>query len=940
MPLRWKYLLLILLSTFFPVLALAAASDTMSFAPPASDISVAFLGNLFGLVDGVLHGTGSQIMGAMFTVFNAAVLGLGGIVMMYIILVSTMNTAHEGQMLGQKWSSIWVPVRATIGLSFLIPKTSGYCLMQIFVMWVVLQGVGVADKIWSGALDYLNDGGVIVQANMAPAVSTSADNFEVLTGAANMLYGQVCMVALQKQLETLRTGYLAAKEKGSGACSGSPISTLVSFCGESVPEFADTVDPLTAYNDASDTATSFSVQMPNITDSSSIYASLSGICGVINWNAVASSDSLSAADAQQKQDSRAAAVEQMYLDLLPTAKSIVNNDPQINTDAATTDMASAIGVNQLGVPQDSNGAICTGGDCPYWGADVSISEPVLLAGTELQNAVADYNAIMASALKLISDDSNIDTSVDEREFINKAKASGWIKAGSYFFQLAVLNGSSASSTTTDSDTGLSNNTMSSTGAITSAFGGNSCAGRYQKLCEFFTLNAVAAVQQVASLLDGTGLDGGSAALMTPPKYSNGVTAQTGAASTTVFGYAANAALITLADQAGASTTVDVTASSNWSTPTSSYEPVGISFNCSGTKNWGAIGKCMFNNIVKNFWGSLIRPLLDDFLVAMKDAMTNITDIFIIKPMTGFILIFQNGIDILTTEGINPVIALAKMGQAYIDFSMDVYVALAIAAIPGSFFPPFYALFMCAAPIFFAWEGIMIGIGFTTTYFVPFLPYMIFTFGAIAWLIIVIESMVAAPIVALGIAHPEGHDALGKSEAGFMILLNVFLRPGMMIIGYIAGISLSFVGIWVMSSGFNEGLSYMQSNEMWGAIDAGKYRLTKIAWTKYFGMFFAALLYTMLYLTIVQQSFTLIAVLPDKILRWIGGQQESVGQDAHKWGDEAKGKIGEAGTKTGDAGSAATKGMVGGIGDSAKFIKDKGKAAFGGGNATSKGTKKE
>ena len=175
MSLRWKRFFLTLFSVFFPILALAADdSGTMSFAPPASDISVTFLGNIFGVVDGVLHGTGSQIMGTMFGVFNAAVLALGGIVIMYIILVSTMNTAHEGQMLGQKWSSIWVPVRATIGLSFLIPKTSGYCLMQIFVMWVVLQGVGVADKVWGTALNYHNRGGVIMQAQIDPTLSKQA----------------------------------------------------------------------------------------------------------------------------------------------------------------------------------------------------------------------------------------------------------------------------------------------------------------------------------------------------------------------------------------------------------------------------------------------------------------------------------------------------------------------------------------------------------------------------------------------------------------------------------------------------------------------------------------------------------------------------------------------------------------------------------------------
>lgn len=93
----WWWLLL----TLFPALVFADSaftppSGSMSFTPPPGDYSVIFLGNIFGVVDGVLHGTGSQIMGVMLGVFNSAVLALGGIVIMYIILVSTLNTAHEG----------------------------------------------------------------------------------------------------------------------------------------------------------------------------------------------------------------------------------------------------------------------------------------------------------------------------------------------------------------------------------------------------------------------------------------------------------------------------------------------------------------------------------------------------------------------------------------------------------------------------------------------------------------------------------------------------------------------------------------------------------------------------------------------------------------------------------------------------------------------------
>ena len=98
---------------FFSTLAMADTTSSgglgLSLAPPITDSSVIYLSNLFGVVDGVLSGTGSQIMGSMMSVFNSAVLALGGIVIMYTVLVGTMNTAQDGQAMGEKWSSIWTP---------------------------------------------------------------------------------------------------------------------------------------------------------------------------------------------------------------------------------------------------------------------------------------------------------------------------------------------------------------------------------------------------------------------------------------------------------------------------------------------------------------------------------------------------------------------------------------------------------------------------------------------------------------------------------------------------------------------------------------------------------------------------------------------------------------------------------------------------------------
>jgi defect-in-organelle-trafficking protein DotA len=919
MQLRWKTFFLTMLSIFFPILALADDSSSMSFAPPPSDISVTFLGNIFGMVDGVLHSTGSQIMGIMFGVFNAAVLSLGGIVMMYIILVSTMNTAHEGQMLGQKWSSIWVPTRAVIGLALLIPKASGYCLMQIFVMWVVLQGVGVADKIWGASLDYMNRGGVIIQADMDPSVSMNAAGSEVITGSARILYGQVCMLGLQTQLETLRSGYLAAKDKGAGNCSGTLSTMMKAFCDYEVNDFLNSVSPITTYNDASDTATSYTVKMPNF-KSDSIYYGLNGVCGTISWKALNQEDmqaidsvkTLSSSDIDTIKASRAAAVEQVYMTLSTTARTIISNDPQINSAASTDSEESVVAEDQFGVPLQSSGdTICSGmsDDCPNWGAYPDSTTSVLLSGTELQEAVEDYNAVMGPTVNLIQEAKHSDDVNKERKFISKAEQRGWIMAGSYFFDLAELNGSAASSTNTDSDTGLSSSTFN-TSDMRNAFGQNDCQGTYATLCELFGYDNPDPVIQVANLIDGTGIPNAPSG---PPDFTQmnntgifKVVDSPGAS--TVFGYAYNEAFLDLPGQAGADKKINVMIPIDYTPPKMGSAP---KMSCSKIN----LGFTKFTDPFCQGMNALIAALwtvVASWLVAaIEYAIQVVLNVMLVQPLQGFIEIFQNGVDILDKTGVNPISALAKMGATYIDFSMDTFITAAIATAIGSFYPTVLALMTMTLPLFFAWLGLMVGIGFLTAYYIPFLPYMIFTFGTIAWMISVIEAMVAAPIVALGIAHPEGHDALGKSEQGMMILLNVFLRPGMMIIGYIAGIALSFVGVWIMNAGFQNVLDYLVSDKMWGAKDTTS--ISDVPWASYFGEFFGALMYVMMYLTIVEKAFTLIAVLPDKVLRWIGGQPEGVGQETMQWTEGTKGKIGDGGKATNEGGEKMMKQATGHLG---------------------------
>lgn len=918
----------------FPIIALS--DSALSFAPPPSDYSVVFLSNLFGVVDGVLHGKGSQILGSMFAVFNAAVLALGGMIIMYTLIVSTLNTAQEGEMLGKKWSSIWIPVRSTIGLALLIPKASGYCLMQIFVMWVVIQGVGAADKVWDAALSYLNRGGVIIQGNGNPAIGLTIDDptIALAKGANAMLASEVCMIGLQTQLQNQRQMYLSQKggSTPSGPCAGTPNATMEKFCNTTVPSFIDTVNVVDFQKNNSSEA-NYKIELPNF-PADSLFNPLNGICGTLRWNKMSETTnegldlvkqkitSISENELETARYSRAIAIQQMYIDLSMVAEIMVRNNPGTYPQQEKSGKEySGVAVQQFGVPQTINGTVCIDKQtdkCILWGSASQFNGAPLFNGTEFRGAIMDYNGIMLPTLTLIKQASKVESSTKAREFIREASSQGWIMAGSYFFNLITLNvKASEYGNELDSNTGLDGSTYDYKKFTTEAFGAWTaikCGGKYGILCTWFNSDPKPVISILQLIDNQQPLETTAIPAMNEPDFKNpNLIAIDDTRSSTVYGFTTNTTVLKLPNQPGSDRLKFADGMNVKYDPQITDLPT-LSFNCGEFKIWGLSAGCMGRVFGEIFYNGVFVPVFNAMLVAFKDVILSTLQAFLLIPLLGMAEIFKGGLNIISTPGVNPIVALAQMGTYYINFASNYWVQLILMSITRSIIPIFgpfiFALMMMGMPLLMSWLGIMVAIGFNTAYYVPMLPYMIFTFGAVGWLMSVIESMVAAPIVALAVTHPEGHEAFGKGETAIMILLNVFLRPSMMIIGYIAAIGLSYVSVWIINAGFDNAIGFIQGSQYYGtnsdahAISAsvggvqGGYK----DWAGIYAYFFSILVYTTIYITVVTKAFTLIATLPDKVLRWVGGSPESYGTDTSQWGEEVKGKV-DKGAEATSAGKA-------------------------------------
>jgi len=158
------------------------------FEPVANDISIQALTALFpGLMP---SGGGADAIAGSMMVFNGAILMVGGILATYTLLAGTLGTAHDGEMLGKKFSSVWIPIRYALGTAVVLPVIGGgYNIMQQIVMWLVIQSVGMADNVWTKFVDSQNI------TNIAAVSIQSPDAKQLAYTTLNI---GVCMAALAK----------------------------------------------------------------------------------------------------------------------------------------------------------------------------------------------------------------------------------------------------------------------------------------------------------------------------------------------------------------------------------------------------------------------------------------------------------------------------------------------------------------------------------------------------------------------------------------------------------------------------------------------------------------------------------------------------------------------------------------------------------------------
>ncbi|MGC9217415.1 DotA/TraY family protein [Acidithiobacillus sp.] len=153
--------LIFALAGLLPLLwSVPGLASTFSTTPASDDMILSILAHTIGpaihQISSVGSGTVSDITTALMDI-NSLVLILGGLLLTYVIGASVMKTAHEGEPLGQKWSSMWIPMKAAAGAALILPVPSlgGLSAAQGIVIWLLSFSIGAGDGLWAQSISYI-----------------------------------------------------------------------------------------------------------------------------------------------------------------------------------------------------------------------------------------------------------------------------------------------------------------------------------------------------------------------------------------------------------------------------------------------------------------------------------------------------------------------------------------------------------------------------------------------------------------------------------------------------------------------------------------------------------------------------------------------------------------------------------------------------------------
>lgn len=153
-------------------------------------------------------------------------------------------------------------------------------------------------------------------------------------------------------------------------------------------------------------------------------------------------------------------------------------------------------------------------------------------------------------------------------------------------------------------------------------------------------------------------------------------------------------------------------------------------------------------------------------------------------------------------------------------------------------------------------------GLALAYYLPAIPFIRWISALIGWVILIVESLVAAPLWLCAHALPEGDGAAGQhGKRGYFLLLAILIRPPLMVTGFFSAIILMNVLGRLIGASFEMFIAGTAQSKIIGMT----------------GTFSMLVILGVVVIMAANKFFSLIHYLPEHVTSWIGQQFHSLGE---------------------------------------------------------------
>jgi len=220
-------------------------------------------------------------------------------------------------------------------------------------------------------------------------------------------------------------------------------------------------------------------------------------------------------------------------------------------------------------------------------------------------------------------------------------------------------------------------------------------------------------------------------------------------------------------------------------------------------------------------------------------------------------ILTESVEMLSSN--DPIMALSSIGDYIMGAAwglMGVLGASSLIPVVGEKAAPFISFFLFCAVLPLMTYGLLLA------FYLPAIPFIRWIAALAGWVILIVESLVAAPLWVCAHALPEGDGAAGQhGKRGYLLFLGILIRPPLMVAGFFCAVILVNVIGRLVGTGFEMFVSGASQTKMVGIL--GTMAMLVILGST-----------TML---LANKFFSLIHYLPEHVTNWIGQQFHNLGE---------------------------------------------------------------